>query len=133
MLEYIFFHKQLLGQFVKQLERLSIPCETRDDAMGLVAAMPDNLEDALVEQVDEIYEALLDDTEKLLDVDGKAGEMHGAAICITLRNGDTVEALVKPTLLKRILTVISYEELNELVEAVVDSVENPDPRPFCQR
>lgn len=69
MLEYIFFHKQLLEQFVEQLERRTIPCKTIDDAMGLIAAVPDDLDDALVEQVDEIYEALLEDTEKLLDAD----------------------------------------------------------------
>ena len=69
MLEYIFFHKPLLERFLQQLEQHSVPCETRDDAMGLVAAVPEDLDDALLEQVDEIYEALLNDTEKLLDAD----------------------------------------------------------------
>ena len=133
MLEYIFFHKQLLERFVEQLDRLSIPCETRDDAMGLVGAIPDDLDDDLVTQVEEIYEALLDDTGKSLDADEKAGELHGAAICLTLKNGDTVDAPINPALLKRILSVISYEELNQLVETIVDGVENPDHRPFCQR
>jgi hypothetical protein len=133
MLDYIFFHKQLLERFVEQLDRLSIRCETRDDAMGLVAAIPDDLDDDLVTQVDEIYEILLDDTEKLLDADEKAGELHGAAICLTLKNGATVDAPINPALLKRILSVISYEELNQLVGTIVDGVENPDHRPFCQR
>lgn len=132
MLEYIFYHKLLLSQFVEQLEQRSIPCETRDDAMGLVAAVPDDLDDALVDQVDEIYEALLNQTEKQFD-DDEPGEKYGAAICINLKNGDTVDAPVNPELLNRLLTVISYAELNELVESIVDSVENPDRRPFCQR
>ena len=133
MLEYIFFHKQLLEQFVEQLERLNIPCETRDDAMGLVAGVSDDLDDALVEQVDEVYDALMDDAEKLFDVDEKTDEMQSAAFCIKLKNGDSVDAPINTALLKRILTVLSYEELNELVKAIVDSVENPDHRPFCQR
>jgi len=133
MLEYIFFHKQLLEQFIEQLARHAIPCEARSDEMGLVAAVPDDLDEALIEQVDEIYEALLADTEKLFDADERLNEKHGAAICINIKSGDTVEAPVNPELLNRILSVISYEELNELVEAIVDSVENPDHRPFCQR
>lgn len=133
MLDYIFFHKELLDRFVAQLEQLAIPCETRDDSMGLVAAVPDDLDDAVVEQVDEIYEALLDDTEKLFDVDEPADEMQAAAISIKLKNGDSVDASINAALLKRILTVINYEELDELAKAIVDAVENPDHRPFCQR
>lgn len=133
MLEYIFFHKQLLDQFLEQLERHDIPCETRDDEMGLVAAIPDDLDDALAVQIDDIYDALIDRTESLLDDDEKHGEKHLAAISISLANGETVEAPVNPALLKRVLSVLSYEELNELVEAVADAIENPDHRPFCQR
>jgi hypothetical protein len=133
MLEYIFFHKQLLEQFLKQLEQQNITCETRDDAMGLVAALPEDIDDALLEQIDEIYEALLGDTEKLLNTDDTASEKHAAAISLTLKNGETVDAPIDPALLKRVLSVISYEELNELVEAIVDGVENPDSSPFCQR
>lgn len=133
MLEYIFFHKQLLEQFLKQLEQLNIACETRDDAMGLVAALPEDIDDALMEQIDEIYEALLGDTEKLLNTDDTASDKHAAAITLTLKNGEAVDAPIDPALLKRVLSVISYEELNELVEAIVDGVENPDRSPFCQR
>ena len=133
MLEYIFFHKQLLEEFLKQLEQHTIPCETREDAMGLVAAVPDDLDDERLEQVDIIYDALLDDTEMLVDSDDNASVKHAAAITLNLKNGDTVEASINPALLKRVLSVISYEELNELVEAIVDGVENPDHRPFCQR
>jgi len=133
MLEYIFFHKQLLEEFLKQLEQHAIPCETRDDAMGLVAAVPDDLDDERLEQVDKIYDALLDDTEMLVNSDDNASVKHAAAITLNLKNGDTVEASINPALLKRVLSVISYEELNELVEAIVDGVENPDHRPFCQR
>ncbi len=133
MLEYIFFHKLSLDQFIEQLEQRSIPCEVRDDEMGLVAAVADDLDEALIEQVDEIYEALMDSTRKLFDDDEKANEIHGAAIGITLKNGNSVDVRVSPELLNRVLTAISYEELNELVEAIVEGVENPDHRPFCQR
>jgi hypothetical protein len=40
---------------------------------------------------------------------------------------------VPPALLNRVLSAISVQELNQLVEAIVDSIENPDDRPFCQR
>ena len=38
--------------------------------------MPDDIDDALIEQVDAVYEALLDDTRKLLYAGKQAGEMQ---------------------------------------------------------
>ena len=76
---------------------------------------------------------MLHDAERLSDSEEVNDKNHGAAISIKIKNGDTVDALINPELLNRILTVISYDELNELVETIVDSVENPDYRPLCRR
>ncbi len=38
-----------------------------------------------------------------------------------------------PALLNRMLEVITADELGQFIDAIVDAVENPDERPFCQR
>ena len=35
-------------------------------------------------------------------------------------------------LINRALRMISTDELNQLIEAIVDAVENPDERSYCQ-
>ena len=133
MLEYILFHEQSVNRFVAWLEQHAIPWERREDGMGLLVAIPDDLDDDLTGAVEACYEKLLADSEVLLDEAGMGPEKHAAALTIRLGDGRTVHAPVPPALLNRVLSAISVQELNLLVEAIVNSIENPDDRPFCQR
>lgn len=133
MLEYIFFHKSLADDFTEQLQRLAIHFESKDDVMGFVVAVPEDLDSVLIDQVNDRYETLLAQSENLLMEQDLAPEKNIAAITLNLRDGRAVQALVRPELLNRILGVISLRELNEFVEAITDAVDNPDDRPICQR
>lgn len=133
MLEYIFFHQQSLEQFVVRLEQQSIPYQARDDDMGLVVAIADDLPDAITDPLDAYYDKLLEDAENLSVEEGEAAENYTAGLNITLGDGRTTSVEVAPELLNRILGAISFAELNQLLEAIVSSVENPDNRPLCQR
>ncbi|MBI5462663.1 MAG: hypothetical protein HY941_10810 [Gammaproteobacteria bacterium] len=133
MLEYIFFHAALSAEFTERLQALSIPFESQDDAMGFVVAVPEDMDEALIDQVNELYESLLAKSEGLLEQEDPAAEKNIAAITLNLHDGRAVQALVRPDLLNRVLEVISLQELNELVEAITDAVDNPDERPICQR
>lgn len=133
MLDYIFFHQQSLDQFVDHLKRHDIPHAARDDEMGLVVAIPDDLPDEITDPLDEYYERLLDEAESQLSEAGETAEKHTAGLNITLSDGRTTAVEVSPELLNRILGAITLEELNRLVDAIVSSVERPDNRPLCQR
>ncbi len=133
MLEYIFFHKQPFDQFIHYLDKQTIPYSEKDDDMGFVVAIPDDLTDPVYTQVDDLYEQLLSDSESLLADEDNTTEKAAAAITISLSDGRTVYASVPPDLLNRVLESISCEELNELVNAIASSIEHPDDRPFCQR
>jgi len=133
MLDYIFFHQQSLDQFVDHLKRHDIPHEARDDQMGLVVAVPDDLPDEITDPLDAYYERLLDEAESQLSGAGETAEKHTAGLNITLSDGRTTAVEVSPELLNRILGAITLEELNRLVDAIVSSVERPDNRPLCQR
>jgi hypothetical protein len=133
MLEYIFFDQQSLEQFVVRLEQQSIPYRARDDDMGLVVAIADDLPDVITDALDACYDKLLEEAEKLSLETGEAAEKYTAGLNITLSDGRTTSVQVAPELLNRILGAISFAELNQLVEAIVSSVENPDNRPLCRR
>jgi hypothetical protein len=133
MLEYIFFDQQSLQQFVVRLEQQSIPYRARDDDMGLVVAIADDLPDVITDALDACYDKLLEEAEKLSLEAGEAAEKYTAGLNFTLSDGRTTSVQVAPELLNRILGAISFAELNQLVEAIVSSVENPDNRPLCRR
>lgn len=133
MLEYILFHEQSLNRFTEWLEQHAIPHQKKNDEMGLVVAVPDDLSDELTDNIDRYYEELLADTESLLAREGDSQEKHAAAISVRLADGRTIDASAPPDILKRVLSVITVRELEELVDAIARSVESPDDRPFCQR
>lgn len=133
MLDYIFFHQQSLDRFVDHLQQHAIPYQTRDDDMGLVVAIPDDLPDAITDPLDAYYEKLLDQAESEFSDADESAEKHVAGLNITLSDGRTASVEVSPELLNRILNAITIEELNGLVDAIVSSVEKPDNRPLCQR
>lgn len=133
MLEFIFFHRELMDDFRTELDTQAVPYEARDDNLGFVVAIPENLDEAVLDQLDELYEVLLVKSENLLSAGEFAGDKQAAAISINLDDGRTVHASVRPALMNKLLEAISFDELNELVEAITDAVEHPDDRPFCQR
>lgn len=133
MIEYVFFHKHLADAFVERLAALAIRYQEKDDELGLIVSVPEDLDDALMDQLDEAYEALLAQSEALLNAESGGTEKQAAALNITLHDGRIVQASVRPALMNKLIGALSFEEVNELVEAIVDSIENPDERPFCQR
>lgn len=133
MLEFIFFHDRLADEFSARLSELTVPHQSRTDALGFVVSVADDLEEDLLERLDGMYEELLVKSEDLLNATDDATEKQSAAVNFSLRDGRTAQASVRPELMNKILGALSFEELNEFVEAIVDSLENPDDRPFCQR
>ena len=101
--------------------------------MGMVIAVPEDLGEETEDEIESRYDELMEDAEKLLIEDGEAAEKDVAAITITLDDGKTVYASVSPKVLNSILGVITTQELNDLVNSIVSSVQNPDERPFCSR
>ena len=134
MLEFIFFHLNICKLFTRFVEQLGIEYEIRDDGETITVLVPDDLDDSRVEQLEDEYDRLLDLSREQTDRDeGESRENYQkASLLITLNNGDKSYAHVDMDLINRVLHNISTEELNTLIEAVVDAVENPDKRSYCQ-
>lgn len=133
MLEYIFFHDEPRSQFIQYLAKQNIPYAEQDDSMGMVVSVPEDMGEEIEQEVETRYDELMENAEELLAEDGEQAEKEVAAITITLENGKTAYASVSPKILNRILAVITPRELNDLVNSIVTSVQNPDVRPLCKR
>ena len=96
--------------------------------------VPDDLEDELSNEVDAEYDRLFDLNQELMDhADEDAGEFSKVSIDVRLKDGTRSKAFLEPVMMKRLMSVLSHDELKELVQAITDAVENPDDRPYCQR
>jgi len=133
MLEYIFFDRRPWRLFIDFLRDLGLHPYHREEAQGLMVLLPDDIEDRLMDPIEARYDELLEMNDRLFAEQEGEAHVHRAGVSVSLADGRVVEAAVPPALLNRILEVVSTDELGRFVSAIVDAVENPDERPFCQR
>lgn len=137
MLEYIFFHKKPYEEFLqflssKQVKPLKEAVDTTD-VDGLIVFIQDNLDETLSDEIEAFYDDMMDLNETLVAEQDDSLEMNNVGLAVTLADGRSVLATVDPEVLNRILSVISHQQLGEMVDAIADAVENPDERPLCKR
>ena len=136
-LEYIFFHQQPYQKFKQflQLKNIEMLKEGVDetDVEGFVIHIQDNLDEDISDEIEEYYDEMMELTEHLVAQESDINETSRVGLNVTLMDGRSVLAEVEPDVLNRILSVISHQELGNLVDAIADAVENPDQRPLCKR
>lgn len=135
MLEYILFHEKPFQLFIDWLQAKGISPETEIEADNYLIKIPEDLDDNLLDDVDEKYDALMDMNQQLVDDEEKENQQghHMAGIVVTLKNGTVSYADVDPKSLGRVINAISPEEFGEIVAAIADAVENPQPHAYCRR
>ena len=135
MLEYIFFHQTPFDEFVAFLRAKGLQPETEVEDDNYEVRLPEDIEDKLSDEIEERYDALMDMNQALFESEQGVGvdNYQGAGVVLNLKDGQTVYADVDPGLLAKIMAVLSAEEFGRVVNAIVDAVENPDTRTFCQR
>jgi len=135
MLEYVLFHKKPLELFVEFLKSHDITAETSEDDGVFEIKIPEDFEDELLDKIEERYDELMDMNQELYYTENapSAENFRMASITISLKNGDSTMAHIRPELLSQVLEVISNDELFELVQTIAEAVENPDERTYCQK
>lgn len=120
MLDYIFFHEGPRRSFRDFLLQEGLEFEEREDPLGMILSVPVDLPEAQLARLDELYEQLMDEQERLL---GEEDEGAATALTVELADGRTVYVPVAAELMDRLLEAVTPEELAALVEAVADAVE----------
>lgn len=134
MLEFIFFNKKTCDLFADSASSPGIEPIIENEDESYIVRLPEDIDDVILEKLEDYYDELLDmDRDLAEQEEGSADDIHAAGISVQLKNGRTVYAGISPELLNRVMKNISSEELNILVCAIVDAVENPDDRSLCQR
>ncbi len=134
MLEFIFFNQEPQQRFVDLAQEHGIEITLNREEESWIVQLPEDIDDKLVDLLEQHYDELMDLDQRLTEQhDNSDDALHSAGITIQVKNGETVYARVPPELLNRVLQCISNEELNQIVNAIVEAVENPQPTRLCQK
>ena len=134
MLEYIFFNKKTCHLFEKTAISAGIKTIVDFSDGCFTVRLPEDLDEVVLEKLENDYDKLLDIDRDLTEQQQDPTEdIHAAGITIQLKDGRFVYASVTPELLNKVMQSISADELNTLVCAITEAVENPDERGLCQR
>lgn len=131
MMEYIFFSASLAGRFAEFVRVLGIPCQESNDEMGIIVAVPEDIDDELSTRLETYYAHLMDEQAEMVE-DEEPGLKHAAAINISLADGRPCTIRIEPDMMNRLMGCLSIEEIHELAVTIARSVENPDSRPLCK-
>ena len=130
MIEYIFFEAALRDKFVKYAEQRDVPCIASDDTMGLVVAIPEDLADELIDELEECYDALQDEQAALCKSEGNLKRLAGFRF--NLPDGQSRMLPLQTEMANRLLASFSLEEIQGLFDAVADCTLNPKDEHLCK-
>lgn len=131
MMEYIFFDESISRRFAEFAQVLGIPCQEISDPMGLIIAVPEDLDDLISNRLETYYALLMDDQADLVDAT-EPDLKQVSAISIALADGRTCAIRIEPEMMNRLMSCLSIDEIHQLATTIARSVENPDNRPLCQ-
>ena len=133
MLEYIFFNKKTCYLFEKFAISSGINPIIDYENECFTVRLPEDLDEVILEKLEDYYDELLDMDRDLAEQQQDPSEnIHAAGITIQLKDGRNVYASVSPELLNKVMQSISTDELNTLVSAITEAVEDPDESSLCQ-
>lgn len=131
MNEYIFFDARLRDNFAQHAKALGVECELRDDTMGMVVAVPEDIDDDLVDELEAHYDELQEEQSDLMSL-SEGGLKKLAGFQLVLPDGQTTTVALQPDMARRLLSCFSFEEIQVLFDAVARGALDPKNRPLCE-
>lgn len=136
MLDYLFFNQSIADRLIDFMNKnkLEWTQETEKIQNAIVLKTSDEIEEDLWDALDELYDSLSLEDVRLSDANtSNENDIEAAGVYIQLQNGKQTIAQVDPLIMNRILDVISMDEFNNFIEAIVSSVEKPNDSAICQK
>jgi len=135
MLEFVFFHPTPQQLFIDWLKGKKLQPEVHVEDEVYTVMLPEEIDDALYDAIEEKYEELLEMNEEIMITENadEEGYHHMAGISVQLKDGRTSYADIDPKRRGRGRACISPEAFATIVDAIVTAVENPQERTYCQR
>jgi hypothetical protein len=129
MIDYIFFDAALRDKFVAYSEQLGVPCTASDDSMGLLVSIPEDIAEAVSDDIEKYYESLEDEQEELSKNEGDLNRLVG--FNFTLPDGQSRMLPLDTEMANRLLASFSLDEIQDLLNAVAECTLNPNDEHLC--
>lgn len=140
LMEYVFFDLSLAERFQSYckslgLETALISGETYSGEPEFTVSLADNLDDAIITQVEEEYAGLLfGEQASMIEGNDQSGAMADACgVQVQLQSGRFTTVAIHPEIMNKILSVLSVNELQSFLAQVAEDIENPKKGPVCTR
>ena len=134
MLEFVFFHKRLAEKFMQRVENSGINATLVHEEPAWEVHIPEDIDEHLNEDLNDYYDDLFEEDQDMYDQEHATDDQYqAAAIEITLKNAEKIYAQTNQKIMGKLLSILTFDELNRLVNDIVFAVENPDSRTICQR
>lgn len=131
MNEYIFFDAGLRDRFVEYASGQGVECELRDDTMGLVVAIPEEVGEELLDALEAWYDELQEQQADLMSRrEGGLGKLAGFKLA--LPDGQTCMVPLPADMASRLLASFSLEEIQVMFETVARSALDPKESHLCE-
>jgi hypothetical protein len=131
MMEYMFFDARLRDSFVAYCNTLGVICELLDDNMGLVAAVPEDLADDVVEALESCYDELEKQQADLM-TQAEGGLKRLAGFQLVLPDGRTCMVPLQTEIANRLFSCFTFDEIQSLFGTVAGCALNPENEPLCK-
>ncbi len=121
MFEYIFFDAAIRDKFVTFASNIGVNCSFHDDHMGLVVAIPEDIDEDKEDSLEHFYDELeKEQSSQLLNEEG--GLKRLAGIYFRLPDGQSRMVPLQTETANRLLNAFTLEEIQELFESVAVSM-----------
>lgn len=131
MMEYIFFDANLRDRFTHHANGLGIAYETREDNMGMIIAVSEDLTDDLMASLEELYEELQDEQASLMSKT-EGGLNNLAGFSLVLPDGSMTMVPLQPEIANRLLSNFTIDEIQALFSKVARCALDPKERHLCE-
>lgn len=135
-IEFAFLHPGAHEKFAESARAHGLTASFYDDPIGTGATIVRMDEEGLTPEIEAELEALAlqldEEGQSWADSIGGDVRLSAVGIVVHLSDGSQSLARVDPDMVRRILSVLSPDELGQFVAKIADAVENPDDSPICQ-
>ncbi|HBE91332.1 MAG TPA: hypothetical protein DDW55_01975 [Gammaproteobacteria bacterium] len=134
-LEYIFFHQSVSDKLCSYIDNLGIAYQVKEDDDIITVSHDDDLDDTLLDKIENRYDELFDEESRLVNNPDNLDEeleRDVVGVGVELADGRLIQVRLAPGITKRILTVLSTEELRVMANEIALQVENPIDGPLCK-
>lgn len=134
MLEYVFFHKVLAEKFSRKVRKYKIDTTLIEDEPAWEVHISEDIDDKIEKKISNYYDELFDEDQDMYNEENIDEDTYdAAAIELTLEHGKKIYAQTDQKIMGKILSAITFDELNRFVNDITFAIENPDSRSICER